>query len=97
MRPRGLDLLGVGLVDESAVGAEDDHEFFLRGVADDVVNVRPEQRLAAGEDEKRVGVHFGDLVDDPETLLGVEFVFHQAAAECGVEVAMVAIEVASFR
>ena len=46
---------GQVLRDPDAVASHHDPEVALRGVADDVENVRPQQRLAAGEDDQGLG------------------------------------------
>ena len=94
MGPRGFYFLFIYAVDHGAVGAQHDHEFSIGGVTDDLVNVRSKKRFAAGEDQKRVGVDLGNLVDHPETFFGVEFIGFEAAAKVRIEIAVGAIEVA---
>ena len=44
----------------------------LRRAADDLEDVAPQERLAAGQDGDALRRERGDFVDDPEAFLGVE-------------------------
>ena len=89
------------LGDAHAVGADDHPQSALRRAPDDLEDVAPQQRLAAGQDGQALGRERGDLVDDPEALLGAELAaigevlgadLRRAA---GVEIAVLAGEVAA--
>mgnify|MGYP006982499509 FL=1 len=90
----GFYFFCIDAVDHGAVGAQHNHEFSVGGVTDDLVNVRSKKRFAAGEDQKRVGVDLGNLVDHPETFFGVEFIGFEAATKVRIEIAVGTIEVA---
>src|SRR5207342_967222 len=81
------------------VGADDDPEFALRCSPDDLEDVAPQQRLAAGQDRHALRREAGNLVDDPEALLGAELASIREILRAdqgraaGVEIAVLAGEV----
>ena len=89
------------LRDAHAVGADDDPEAALRRAPDDLEDVAPQQRLAAGQDRHAFRREGGDLVDDPEALVGAELAAVREVLRAdlgraaGVEVAVLAGEVAT--
>jgi hypothetical protein len=91
------------LRDAHAVGADDHPQLTLRRALDDLEDVAPQQRLAAGQDGQALGRERGDLVDDPEALLGAELaaigeiVRADQGLGAGVEIAVLAGEVAAIR
>ena len=89
------------LRDAHAVGADDDPQPALRGAADDLEDVAPQERLAARQDRHAFRRERGDLVDDPEALLGAELAAigevlrADQRRAAGVEIAVLAGEVAA--
>ena len=97
MTPISTSALAMLVVDQHAVGAEDHHESELHRMPGDVENVGTDQRLAAGDDQQTALVHFGDLIDEAEALFRGELVDPAAGFGGGIEIAMVALEIAAFR
>lgn len=64
-------------------------------MAGNVQNVRPYERLAAGDHQQASLVHFGNLIDEAEALFRAEFVGSSTGFGGGVKVAVIAFEVAS--
>src|SRR6476659_4529186 len=60
------ELLGHLVIDQHAVGAEDDHDTTCHGMAGNVEDVRSHQPFAAGNDEEASLVDFRDLIDEAE-------------------------------
>ena len=89
------------LRDAHAVGADDDPQPTLRRAPDNLEDVAPEERLAAGQDRQAFRREGGDFVDDPEALVGAELApvreILRADLRCaaGVEIAVLAGEVAA--
>ena len=89
------------LRDAHAVGADDDPQSALRRAPDDLEDVAPQQRLAAGQDRQAFRREGGDFVDDPEALLGAELapigevLRADQGRAAGVEIAVLAGEVAA--
>jgi hypothetical protein len=65
-------------------------------MARNVEDVGTHERLPAGDYEQTTLVDLGDLIDEPEAFLRGEFVVSPAGFGRGVEVAMVALEIAAF-
>ena len=74
MTPISTSSLRHPVIDQHAVGAEHHHEAELHGVAGDVENIGPDERLAAGDDQQAAFVDLGDLIDQAEAFFGREFV-----------------------
>src|SRR5262249_38977184 len=55
--------------EEDAVGPEDDREPVLPTLGGEVEDVRPEERLAAGEDQERARIDPGDVRHHPAALV----------------------------
>ena len=89
------------LRDADAVGADDDPEAALGRAPDDLEDVAPQQRLAAGQDRQALGREGGDFVDDAEALLGAELAAVREVLRAdqrrasGVEIAVLAREIAA--
>ena len=89
------------LRDAHAVGADDDPQSALRRAPDDLEDVAPQERLAAGQDRQAFRREGGDLVDDPEAFLGAELAAigevlrADQRRAAGVEIAVLAGEVAA--
>ena len=89
------------LGDAHAVGADDDPQPALRRAPDDLEDVAPQERLAAGQDRQAFRRERGDLVDDPEAFLRAELapIGEVLGADqrraAGVEIAVLAREVAA--
>ena len=91
------DVLG----DAHAIGADDDPELALGRAPDDLEDVAPQERLAAGQDRQAFRRERGDLVDHLEAFRGAELAaigevlgVHQGRA-AGVEIAVLAGEIAA--
>ncbi len=87
---------GHGVIDQHPVGAEHNHEAELHGMAGDVEDIGTHQRFSAGDDQQAALVDFGDLVDETKAFVGGELVVAPGRLGGGVEIAMVALEVAAF-
>ena len=82
-----------------AVGADDNPQPTLGGALDDLENVAPQQRFAARKDRQALWCEVGDLVDDPEAVIGAELAAVREVlgaderAAAGVEIAVLAGEI----
>src|SRR5215831_7200881 len=65
----------------------------MRGNVEDV---GPHERFAAGNDQEAALVDLCDLINEAETFLGRQFIIASRCLGGGVEVAMVALQIAAF-
>ena len=86
-------LLGLWLAQQHAIGAEHHGKPFVGATGGQIENVFAEQRLASGQDQEDVGVGYGDVVDDPPTLLGGQLTARVSACE-GAHVTVGAMQIA---
>ena len=83
------------VVDEHAVGPEDHHEAELHRMAGDVENVGTDQRLSACNDQQTALIHDSDLIDERIALFSGELVVAAGRFGGGIEVAVIALEIAA--
>src|SRR5215831_2967125 len=62
-----------------------------------VEDVGPHERFASGDDQEAALVDLCDLINEAETFLGRQFIIASRCLGGGVEVAMVALQIAAFR
>ena len=90
------EFAGEAIIDQHAVGAEDDHEPLSHGVAGNVEDVRPDQGFSPGDDQQAPFIDLGDLVDQPITFFRREFVGPPTGLGRGIQITVVTLQVAAF-